>query len=112
MNPTDILKTQDTKMLIKDYSALSRENNQELRKIDLNSWTKDGLDKACFNLIYADKIGSFTDVYAMLAYIESAQKSGINIDDNSYGVTKKLREEIKLRADLAINIARTGPPQE
>ena len=105
-NPKDILKNQDIKSLIKDYSNTSQTNYQDLRNLNGPTWNKGALDKAYFNLIYADKIESFNDVYAMLSFIESAQESGINIDDNSYGITQQKRLDFKARADSLAELTR------
>lgn len=67
---------------------------------DPTKWDKEMLDKAYLSLLYADKIGAFTQAYTILSLLELAQNNGLNIDDNSYGITKEKRNDIKKRADV------------
>jgi hypothetical protein len=102
----ELLEAKDTDSS-KDYltEKLGEENtnvNKELKDSGLSTWDKAKLDKAYYSLVYADKIGNFTQVFATLSLIESAKKSGLNIDDNSYGIDQAMRDAIKRRAeDLA-----------
>ncbi len=66
------------------------------------NWDKAMVDNACAALLYADKIGAYTQVNTLLAFIGAAQKRGVNIDDNSYGVTQDMRDAIKKRADAYV----------
>jgi hypothetical protein len=43
---------------------------------------------------------AYTQVGSLITYIEQAQASGLNIDDNSYGVDEELRESIKKRTTV------------
>ena len=72
---------------------------EEIRSSDLRKWDKAMLDQAYLSLVYADKVGAFTNVYTTLSLIESAQKNGLNIDDNSWGIDQEKRNAIRQRAD-------------
>jgi len=80
----------------RDYDSATK----NIRGSDPTNWDKAKLDQAYLSLVYADKIGAFTQVYTMMSYIEFAQKSGLNIDDNSYGVNQSMRDSIRERADI------------
>lgn len=72
---------------------------------DPASWNKETLDEAYFVLMYADKISAFSQVYDSLAKIDLAKKSGLNIDNNSYGINQTIRDSIRRRADANANKA-------
>jgi len=103
-----IKSTQNVKEVVQKFGKESGENSKQLAESSSSSWDKAKLDKAYYNLIYADKVGSFNDVYAMLSFISTAEKSGLNIDDNSYGVDQKIRNDIKLRADKIVESRKKG----
>ena len=62
-------------------------------------WDRAKLDKAYFSLLYADKVGAFSQVYTMLSMIDIAQRNGLDINDNSYRIDQGKRDEIRKRAD-------------
>lgn len=66
-----------------------------------DSWDKSTLDTAYRNLLYADKMSSFTQVKDLLSKIEFMRRSGMNIDDNSYGITQEDRDAIRGRASAS-----------
>lgn len=79
----------------KDYDDFSKELDDK----SYTGWSKDELDKAYFNLLYADKIGLFTQVDNILVRLKGAQMNGVDIDDNSYGIGQAERDAIKERAN-------------
>ncbi len=85
--------------LVQKFGVDSDKATQEVRNSDSTKWDKSRLDKAYLSLLYADKVGAFTQVYTMLSMIESAERSGLNVDDNSYGITQSMRDDIRQRAD-------------
>lgn len=94
--------------VVEQYSGDYSRTTAEVSTTGYKDWTKETVDKAYFNLIYADKIGAYTQVYNTLYMIESAGKNGIKIDDNSYGIDQKGRDQIKARADALLLKARTS----
>jgi hypothetical protein len=44
----------------------------------------------------------------LLDYISFAQKNGLDINNNSYGIDQKIRDEIKLRADASVEAFKKG----
>ncbi len=98
--------------VVRVYGKEKGQYSKELQSSDSATWDKAKLDKVYFNLIYADKVGSFNDVYAMLAFIDAAKKSGLNIDDNSYGIDQTKRNEIKLRADKIVESRMKGTTKQ
>jgi hypothetical protein len=60
-------------------------------------WNKEMLNDAYAALLYADKMGAYTQVELFLGKIEAAQRNGMNIDDNLYGVNQEARDAIKAR---------------
>ena len=87
--------------LVQKYGVESDKATQEARNSDSTKWDKSTLDKAYVSLLYADKVGAFSQVYTMLSLIESADRSGLNVDDNSYGITQSMRDAIRQRADAS-----------
>ena len=80
----------------KDYdSTISKVTNARP-----NEWNKTMLDEAYKSLLYADKIGAFTQVNTLLSTIDAMQRSGLDIDDNSYSVNQEVRASIKDRANV------------
>lgn len=57
-------------------------------------WDQSLIDKAHFCLLYADKVGSLSQVESIYYQIFAAQQSGINVDANSAGLNQPTREEI------------------
>ena len=94
--------------VVRVYGKEKGQYSKELQSSNSATWDKAKLDKVYFNLIYADKVGSFNDVYVMLAFVDAAKKSGLNIDDNSYGIDQTKRDEIKLRADKIVESRMKG----
>ncbi len=94
---------------VSNYGKDQAKNSQDLQGAPSESWDKEKLDKAYFNLIYADKTGSSSDVYNMLFFIEVAQKSGLDIDNNSYGIDQQDRDQIRQRADEVTKKRTTKP---
>lgn len=72
---------------------------KDLQKLPPAQWDKEMLDRAYFSLLYADKVNVFTQVYTVLAMIDAAESSGLDIDNNSYGIDQSAREEMRNRAD-------------
>lgn len=100
-NPTEILQSEDIKLVVKKYSETNNENYKDLRNSYSGNWDKTKVDKAYFNLIYADKVGSFSDVFAMLNFLQFAKQSGYDINVNSFGINQDKRDEIRIRAETA-----------
>ena len=98
---TKIKQTTQVADVVRDYSADYSQAASELQKNSYTNWNRTTLDKAYFSLIYADKIGAFTQVYNTLILIDSAKQTGIDIDDNSYGMDQKGRDEIRQRAEVS-----------
>ncbi len=94
--------------IVEEYNAKYSSTTSKASGTSPNKWDKATLDDAYTSLLYADKIGAFTQVYNMLAQIDAAQKSGLNIDNNSYGITQAMRDTIKSRADTASKVALSG----
>ncbi len=108
INDKKIIETNEATELAKNFGETFNNNSQELRNSNVATWNKDKLDKAYFNLIYADKVGSYNDVYNLLSSIYYAQKNGLDINNNSYGIDQKKRDEIKLRADASVEASKKG----
>lgn len=84
----------------------------EVNNSDPRKWDKAMLDKACLVLLYANKTGDFTQVQGTLYFMELAQRTGLNIDDNSWGVDGADRERMKQRAyDLSQKQLHSGGGQ-
>lgn len=62
-------------------------------------WDRAMLDKAYFVLVYADKIGDFSQAKNVLYRVEKAEVSGVDIDSNGLGIDQAKRSEINSRAD-------------
>lgn len=62
------------------------------------NWNRDILDDAYRSLLYADRVGAFTQVNQILDQIEFAKNNGLEIDDNSYGIGQDTRDSIRQRA--------------
>lgn len=108
---TGVAKVSSAGNVAEQYSSDFTRTNKEVSTTGYKSWTKDTVDKAYFTLVYADKTGNFSQVYSTLYMIESAGKNGVKIDDNSYGIDQKGRDEIKARADALVQKAKSGATQ-
>jgi len=108
INAKKIVETNEATELAKNFGESFNNNAQELRDSNVATWNKDKLDKAYFNLIYADKVGSYNDVYNLLSSIYYAEKNGLDINNNSYGIDQKKRDEIMLRADKSVESSKKG----
>ena len=64
-----------------------------------SKWTKKQLDETYLIMLYNDKTGGSTDVLTALQDLEFAKESGVNIDDNSYGITQSDRDAMEARAN-------------
>ena len=108
INTKNIVETNDVSEVANNFGEAFNNNSQELRDSNVATWNKEKLDKAYFNLIYADKVGSYSDVYNLLSSIDYAKKNGLDINNNSYSIDQKKRDEIKLRADASVDAFKKG----
>lgn len=103
---TKIKQASQVADVVQDYSADYSQAASDLQRQSYTNWNRTTLDKAYFSLIYADKIGAFSQVYNTLILIDAAKQTGVDIDDNSYGMDQKGRDEIRQRADVNAQKAR------
>lgn len=85
--------------VVENNGADYNESIKAVNNTNPTAWDKSKLDKAYFSLLYADKVGAFSQVYTMLSMIDLARQNGLDIDDNSYGINQSKRDEIRKRAD-------------
>lgn len=97
--------SEEKSILVKKYSTQYGYSLKNTVSSSPTSWDKDKLDDAYEVLLYADKMGAYSQASAVLAQLDAAKKSGLNIDDNSYGVNQDIRDEIKSRTDERIKKA-------
>lgn len=90
------------------YSETYNQSLTNIKGFSPAKWNKAQIDSAYQALLYADKIGAYGQVQSILALLQAAKSGGINIDDNSYGVDQKKRDEILARAE---NLAKISPIQ-
>lgn len=86
--------------IVKKFGTDYDRATKELSSKSPAEWDKASLENAYLSLLYADKVGAFTQVYTMLSLIDSARKNGVDIDDNSYGINQQKRDDIRQRADI------------
>lgn len=104
--PSQITEYNDAQSVVERYESEKQSAAKAVQKTAAKEWDKELLDKAYFSLIYADKTGSFTEVYAFLSLLDAAKKSGVNIDDNKYGIDQAQRDEMLERANAAAKQAK------
>lgn len=107
----EIKNTSNVQDVVQRYGTTKGDNKRDLENSNSEDWNKAKLDKVYFNLLYADKVGSFNEVYAMLFFVDVAEKSGLDIDDNSYGVNQQIRSDIKSRADAKAGLVNSKPKE-
>lgn len=97
-----VQESEDTEIgtlkLVDKYSGEYSETLDEVRGVAIQDWDDTTVEKAYFCLLYADKIGDFTQVNSMLFLIESAKQQGVDVDYDSRGVGSKELGEIQKRA--------------
>jgi hypothetical protein len=84
--------------LVEQYGEQYDENAAKLSKSNPAEWDKAMLDTAYAALLYTDKMSAYTQADLYLTYIKVAQSNGLDIDDNSYGVTQETRDLISQRS--------------
>ena len=57
-------------------------------------WDKAKVDDAYVTLLYVNKMGSFSQTLQYIALLEIAKAGGVDIDNNSYGIDQRTRDEI------------------
>jgi hypothetical protein len=70
---------------------------EEVLESDRAKWDKTALNKAYFDLVYADKVGAFSQVEKLLGAIYGAQQLGVDIDDNDVGIGQAERDAMQKR---------------
>lgn len=85
--------------LVADYGAKYDVAYQEVANSSAAQWDKTMLDKAYLVVLYADKIEAYDQVSNTLAKMQFAKANGLDLDDNSWGITGAKRDELKARAD-------------
>lgn len=88
------LSDEEVATIVRDYGANYDRTLEEVQKSNPSKWDQSIIDKAHFCLLYADKVGSRSQVESLYYQIYAAQQSGINVDTNSAGVTQQQREEM------------------
>lgn len=78
-----------------DYQAAVERNLNP----DFNGWDEQKVNDVYITLLYADKVGDFSQVYTSLSMLEMMKTAGVDIDSNIYGVTQETRDVIKAKAD-------------
>jgi predicted negative regulator of RcsB-dependent stress response len=75
-------------------------------------WDKAKVDDAYVTLLYVNKMGSFSQTLQYIALLEIAKAGGVDIDNNSYGIDQRTRDEIyktaKQESDKALGQKGTG----
>lgn len=85
--------------LVANYGAEYDAAYQDVASSNAAQWDKVMLDKAYLVVLYADKIEAYDQVSTLLAKMQFAKANGLNLDDNSWGITGTKRDELKARAD-------------
>lgn len=93
----------DKAQLVQQYSEQYGAATNDVQATSPSEWDKQTIDKAYTSLLYADKIGAFNQVYTVLALLETAQNSGVDIDNNGFGIDQTERNNIRNRANDAAN---------
>jgi hypothetical protein len=88
--------------LVSQYGVRYNEITAMIYKSNPGEWDKSTLDDAYKALLYADKMQANTQTVYILKSIEAAGNAGLDIDNNSYGVTKEMRNNIQKRLDEAV----------
>lgn len=94
----NIKQSTNVQDVVRRYGASYTQAIDLINKTPYAGWDRQTLDKAYFSLLYADKIKAYTQVKSTLFLVESAKRGGLDIDDNSYGIDQKKRDEIRNRA--------------
>lgn len=85
--------------LVASYGAQYDAAYQDVASSNATQWDKVMLDKAYLVVLYADKIEAYDQVSNTLAKMQFAKANGLDLDDNSWGITGSKRDELKMRAD-------------
>lgn len=88
------LSSEELAKIVDNYGPQYDAALLEIQKSLPLKWDQALLDKAHFCLLYADKVGSRSQVESIYYQIFAAQQAGINVDANSAGVNQQAREEI------------------
>jgi len=98
-------KDEDIILVVEKFGPKYDAAMDEVQNSDINKWDKAMLDKAYLSLLYADKIGAFSQVQTVLSLLEAVKSNGLNIDDNSYAINQEKRDEILNRANALLEKA-------
>ena len=90
-------KKKSTTEIISDYSSHYEAAMKDLYRSSPGKWNKDMVDQAHLCLLYADKMGLTSQVISLYRSIASAKAQGVNVDDNSAGITQEDRQQIYKR---------------
>jgi len=83
-----------TEYLVEKYSQAYGVSLQNTTNTNPSTWDKAKVDDAYTTLLYVNKVGSFAQTLQYLALLEGAKAGGVNIDNNSYAINQKTRDEI------------------
>ncbi len=90
--------------LVVSYGKFYDAAISDLDSIASTDWTQEDIDKAHFCLIYADKIGDYSQAGSLLLMIDEVKKSGVDVDTNTLGVTAADREAIAKRLEAVYTV--------
>ena len=90
------------------YSQAYADSLQSISGSNPAEWNREKVNNACATLLYANKMGSYSQALQYLALLDEAKANGVNIDDNDYGVNQKLRDEIYTKSKEASDKASQG----
>ena len=91
------IKEKSTTEIISDYSSHYEAAMKDLYQSDPAKWDTIMVNKAHLCLLYADKMGLTTQAVSLYQSIASAKAQGVNVDDNSAGLTQEDRYQIYKR---------------
>jgi len=85
--------------LVGQYGEQYDQLYEKVTLSDPSQWNKETLDEAYVALLYADKIGAFNQVNTLLGFIDAADRTGLNVDNNSYDINQSMREAMQQSAN-------------
>lgn len=91
------LTRKKTSAIIEDYSKYYETAMKDISHSEPKTWNNDMVNKAHMCLLYSDKMGLTTQALSLYQSISSARAQGVNVDDNSAGLTQEDRQQIYKR---------------
>lgn len=92
-------EVKDMERFVSEYGQYFDEASDKVLTSNASKWNQEDVNRAHLTLVYADRVGLFTQVLSIHSQISYAKTSGIDVDNNVASIGQAERDSILERAN-------------